>query len=101
MDDICVIVEFYICDVLFVDWLIEKIEWWVNLIGMFVIGGFDGDVGLIGCKIIVDIYGGVVLYGGGVFFGKDLIKVDCLVVYVVCYLVKNVVVVGLVKCCVI
>lgn len=63
------------------------------------IGGLMGDCGLIGCKIIVDIYGGVVWYGGGVFFGKDLLKVDCFVVYVVCYVVKNIVVVGLVDCC--
>lgn len=71
----------------------------VNLIGKFVIGGFMGDVGLIGCKIIVDIYGGMVCYGGGVFFGKDLFKVDCFGVYVMCWVVKNVVVVGLVDCC--
>lgn len=100
-EDICVIVVLYIEEVLFEGWFIVEIEWYVNLIGKFVIGGFDGDVGLIGCKIIVDIYGGVVFYGGGVFFGKDLIKVDCFVVYVVCYLVKNVVVVGMVDCCMI
>lgn len=99
--DVCVIVEFYIIEVLFEGWIFGDIEWWINLIGKFVIGGLDGDVGLMGCKIIVDIYGGVVLYGGGVFLGKDLIKVDCLVVYVVCYLVKNVVVVGLVDKCII
>lgn len=69
----------------------------VNLIGKFVFGGLMGDVGFIGCKIIVDIYGGWVCYGGGVFFGKDLFKVDWLVVYVMCWVVKNVVVVGLVE----
>lgn len=43
------------------------------------------------------MYGGYVCYGGGCFSGKDFIKVDCLVVYVVRYVVKNIVVVGLVK----
>lgn len=52
-----------------------------------------------GWKIIVDIYGGYFCYGGGVFFGKDFIKVDWFVVYVVCYVVKNIVVVGLVDKC--
>lgn len=42
------------------------------------------------------MYGGYVCYGGGVFFGKDVIKVDCFVSYVVCYIVKNIVVVGFV-----
>lgn len=68
----------------------------INLIGRFVIGGIVGDVGLIGRKIIVDIYGGIVYYGGGVFSGKDVIKVDCFVVYVCCWIVKNLVVVKVV-----
>lgn len=54
---------------------------------------------MIGCKIIIDIYGGYFCYGGGVFLGKDFIKVDCLVVYVCCYIVKNIVVVDLVEKC--
>lgn len=85
--------------VLLVEWLSKEIKYFINLTGCFVIGGLMGDCGLTGCKIIVDIYGGVVCYGGGVFFGKDLFKVDCLVVYVVCYVVKNIVVVGMVDCC--
>lgn len=71
----------------------------VNLIGCFVFGGFYVDVGVIGCKIVVDIYGGFVCYGGGVFFGKDLSKVDCLVVYMVWKIVKDFVCEGYVKCC--
>lgn len=77
----------------------KNIKIFINLIGRFVIGGFQGDFGLIGRKIIVDIYGGYVCYGGGVFFGKDLIKVDCFVIYVVRYVVKNIVVLGFVKKC--
>lgn len=72
----------------------DDIIYYINLMGKFVIGGLYGDMGLIGCKIIVDIYGGKGVYGGGVFLGKDLLKVDCLVVYVICYIVKNLVVVG-------
>lgn len=47
-----------------------------------------------GRKIIVDIYGGSCLYGGGVFSGKDFSKVDRSAVYAVCYVVKNLVVSG-------
>lgn len=36
----------------------------------------------------MDIYGGWGVYGGGVFLGKDYIKVDRLVVYVVRWVVK-------------
>lgn len=74
--------------VVFVKYFDEDIIYYLQLSGRFVIGGFQGDVGLIGWKIIVDIYGGWGVYGGGVFLGKDYIKVDCLVVYVVCWVVK-------------
>lgn len=57
----------------------------------------QGDVGLIGRKIIVDIYGGWGVYGGGVFFGKDFFKVDRFVVYVFRWVVKLLVKVGLCK----
>lgn len=98
--DLCeVIMEELIKNVFLVEWLYKDIQFYINLIGQFIIGGLVGDCGLIGCKIIVDIYGGVVCYGGGVFFGKDLFKVDCFVVYVGCYVVKNIVVVGLVDKC--
>lgn len=45
------------------------------------------------------MYGGYVCYGGGVFLGKDVMKVDCFVVYVVRYVVKNIVVVEFVDFC--
>lgn len=57
----------------------------------------QGDVGLIGRKIIVDTYGGWGVYGGGVFFGKDFFKVDRFVVYVFRWVVKLLVKVGLCK----
>ena len=37
-------------------------EFYVNPTGNFVIGGPDGDCGLTGRKIIVDTYGGCLLY---------------------------------------
>jgi len=48
----------------------------INPTGRFVIGGFAGDTGLTGRKIMVDTYGGLVPHGGGAFSGKDATKVD-------------------------
>lgn len=48
----------------------------VNGTGNFVIGGFDGDTGLTGRKIVQDAYGPEVPVGGGAFSGKDATKVD-------------------------
>lgn len=48
----------------------------VNNTGAFTIGGFDGDAGLTGRKIIVDTYEGFARHGGGAFSGKDPTKVD-------------------------
>lgn len=44
------------------------------------------------------MYGGWGVYGGGVFLGKDFFKVDCFVGYVVRWVVKFFVKVGLCKC---
>ncbi|MFV0254755.1 MAG: methionine adenosyltransferase [Erysipelotrichaceae bacterium] len=48
----------------------------INPTGRFVVGGFDGDSGLTGRKIICDTYGGFARHGGGAFSGKDCTKVD-------------------------
>jgi len=48
----------------------------VNGTGKFVIGGFQGDTGLTGRKIVQDAYGPQVSVGGGAFSGKDPSKVD-------------------------
>ena len=40
------------------------------------IGGFEGDAGLTGRKIVVDSYHGFANVGGGAFSGKDPTKVD-------------------------
>ena len=48
----------------------------LNPAGEWNIGGFDGDTGLTGRKIVVDSYGPRVPVGGGAFSGKDWTKVD-------------------------
>lgn len=48
----------------------------INPTGKFFIGGFDGDAGLTGRKIVVDNYQSFANVGGGAFSGKDPTKVD-------------------------
>ena len=48
----------------------------INPTGRFNIGGFDGDSGLTGRKIVVDQYQSFANVGGGAFSGKDPTKVD-------------------------
>ena len=48
----------------------------INPTGKFTIGGFLGDAGLTGRKIVVDTYQSFAPVGGGAFSGKDLTKVD-------------------------
>lgn len=48
----------------------------INPTGKFYIGGFDGDAGLTGRKIVVDTYQSFAPVGGGAFSGKDPSKVD-------------------------
>merc|ERR1712134_254319 len=54
----------------------------INPSGKFIIGGPQGDAGLIGRKIIIDTYGGWGAHGGGAFSGKDPTKVDRSAAYV-------------------
>ena len=56
---------------------IERIdEFHINPSGKFLIGGFDGDAGLTGRKLVVDTYNYFARVGGGAFSGKDPTKVD-------------------------
>ena len=56
---------------------IDNIEsFHINPTGKFLIGGFDGDAGLTGRKIVVDNYQSFANVGGGAFSGKDPTKVD-------------------------
>ena len=51
-------------------------EYLINPTGKFLIGGFLGDAGLTGRKIVVDSYQSFANVGGGAFSGKDPTKVD-------------------------
>jgi S-adenosylmethionine synthetase len=73
----------------------ERIKYFVNPTGRFVIGGPMGDTGLTGRKIIVDSYGGVGSHGGGCFSGKDPSKVDRSGSYMGRYIAKNIVAAGI------
>ena len=48
----------------------------INPTGRFLIGGFEGDAGLTGRKIVVDSYQSFANVGGGCMNGKDPSKVD-------------------------
>ena len=48
----------------------------INPTGKFLIGGFEGDAGLTGRKIVVDSYQSFSNVGGGCMNGKDPTKVD-------------------------
>jgi S-adenosylmethionine synthetase len=78
---------------------IKGIEILVNPTGRFAIGGFAGDTGLTGRKIMVDTYGGLIPHGGGCFSGKDPTKVDRSGAYMARYAAKNIVAEGKAKEC--
>ncbi len=69
----------------------NKIKYFINPTGRFVIGGPNGDSGLTGRKIIVDTYGGYGRHGGGAFSGKDPTKVDRSAAYAARWVAKNLV----------
>lgn len=73
---------------------ISEIEILVNPTGKFTVGGFEGDTGLTGRKIMVDTYGGLIPHGGGCFSGKDPTKVDRSGAYMARYVAKNLVAEG-------
>jgi S-adenosylmethionine synthetase len=77
----------------------DKIKYYVNPTGRFVIGGPQGDTGVTGRKIIVDTYGGYSRHGGGAFSGKDPTKVDRSGTYAARWVAKNIVAAGLAKKC--
>ncbi len=77
----------------------DKLEFFINPTGRFVVGGPQGDTGLTGRKIIVDTYGGSYSHGGGCFSGKDPTKVDRSASYFARYAAKNIVAAGLADRC--
>ena len=60
--------------------MIEKFL--INPTGKFKIGGFEGDAGLTGRKIVVDQYQSFSNVGGGAFSGKDPTKVDLSLIHI-------------------
>jgi S-adenosylmethionine synthetase len=77
----------------------DRIKYYVNPTGRFVIGGPQGDSGVTGRKIIVDTYGGYSRHGGGCFSGKDPTKVDRSGTYAARWVAKNIVAAGLARKC--
>ena len=75
----------------------KGVEILVNPTGNFEVGGFMGDTGLTGRKIMVDTYCGLVPHGGGAFSGKDPTKVDRSAAYMCRFVAKNLVAKGLAK----
>lgn len=55
---------------------VEVEQYMFNPTGAFRIGGFEGDAGLTGRKIVVDAYHSFAAVGGGCMNGKDPTKVD-------------------------
>jgi len=88
-----------VAEVIPAKFLHDRIKYYINPTGRFVIGGPAGDTGLTGRKIIVDSYGGVGRHGGGSFSGKDPSKVDRSAAYMARYVAKNVVAAGLAERC--
>ncbi|MBU0502112.1 MAG: methionine adenosyltransferase, partial [Candidatus Margulisbacteria bacterium] len=93
------IVERVILPILPQEMVNDKIKYYVNPTGRFVIGGPQGDSGVTGRKIIVDTYGGYSRHGGGAFSGKDPTKVDRSGTYAARWVAKNVVAAGLASKC--
>lgn len=68
---------------------IEVEQYLINPTGKFKIGGFEGDAGLTGRKIVVDTYQSFAKVGGGAFSGKDPTKVDRSAAYKAREIAKN------------
>ena len=65
-----------ICNNICNEYNIKVENYLINPTGRFNIGGFNGDAGLTGRKIVVDSYQSFANVGGGAFSGKDPTKVD-------------------------
>ena len=68
---------------------IEIENYLINPTGRFEIGGFEGDAGLTGRKIVVDAYQSFANVGGGCMNGKDPSKVDLSGAYMARVLAKE------------
>jgi len=77
----------------------DRIKFYINPTGRFVVGGPQADTGLTGRKVVVDTYGGYCRHGGGCYSGKDPTKVDRSASYAARWVAKNVVAAGLADTC--
>ncbi len=93
------VIENVIMPVLPPEMVDNRLKYFVNPTGRFVIGGPMGDSGVTGRKIIVDTYGGMGRHGGGAFSGKDPTKVDRSAAYAARWAAKNVVAAELAERC--
>ncbi len=75
----------------------NKVKFFINPTGKFVVGGPQSDTGMTGRKIIVDTYGGWCPHGGGAFSGKDPTKVDRSAAYMARHIAKNIIAAKLAK----
>ncbi|MGH8475901.1 MAG: methionine adenosyltransferase [Methylococcales bacterium] len=69
----------------------EKLLTKINGTGTFIIGGPEGDAGVVGRKIVVDAYGPRIPVGGGAYSGKDPTKVDRSAAYMARHIAKAIV----------
>lgn len=83
----------------FADYDLTNTEILINPSGRFVLGGYEGDTGMTGRKLMVDTYGGRAHNGGGALSGKDASKVDRSGAYLARYIAKNIVAAGLAEEC--
>ena len=81
----------FICNKICKKYNIKVKKYLINPTGRFEIGGFLGDAGLTGRKIVVDNYQSFANVGGGAFSGKDPTKVDRSAAYYARYVAKNIV----------
>ena len=65
-----------ICNKICKKYNIKVENYLINPTGRFEIGGFEGDAGLTGRKLLIDNYHSFSKVGGGAFSGKDPTKVD-------------------------
>ena len=88
-----------ICTTIAQKYRIKIREFLINPTGKFKIGGFEGDAGLTGRKIVVDQYQSFANVGGGAFSGKDPTKVDRSGAYKARELAKEALIVHKLKWC--
>lgn len=81
------------------DYNLEIERFLINPTGKFLIGGFEGDAGLTGRKIVVDAYQSFSNVGGGCMNGKDPSKVDLSGAYIARKFAKEILVKENLKWC--